>query len=487
MIFRNDFRKLVSVCLKMLFRKSTRLRFAFLVFAFLFMMGFNTGGYVKKFHQAEISKKEVLEEKAFKIFFLRMNTRNNFAGFLNQHKRKIEEFGAIALDKAFIYQNNLYIHLYPSVLRHDAEPEQGKSAMNLLVEVLGLDAFTGDLFFKASPRKYMVVVKNHYFDHNGALLEKDTVMDRDEDLKGDLRDIADAIRGDLRGKRLETFNQIKNRIIDDINRVAFLDKEEPNPYLSRLQAIVPLNLLYILTNIRIDNTTDILDLPKSVRFQENASVEVFKEYLEFPEFGPVKALYGDIEEIFPRYLPLVVPDLIKPQWNWLLYEQILLKKGFMTFIDQLHFKGHYLFSYEKLHIIKDKIKKLNDDIRMNHIYFYLTDLSMGVVFPFIMSLFAFIHLKTEISFLLMSKNRIKEILFIFWILPVLLMLFIKSGVISVYWLYLYNMDAGVNFYLVYPLLIAFFAAAGAFYPVNKWCFIQFTGGNLNLYELHKGR
>ena len=159
----------------------------------------------------------------------------------------------------------------------------------------------------------------------------------------------------------------------------------------------------------------------------------------------------------------------------------------MTFIDQLHFKGHYLFSYEKLHIIKDKIKKLNDDIRMNHIYFYLTDLSMGVVFPFIMSLFAFIHLKTEISFLLMSKNRIKEILFIFWILPVLLMLFIKSGVISVYWLYLYKMDVGVNFYLVYPLLIAFFAAAAAFYQINRWCFIQFTGGNLNLYELHKGR
>ena len=159
----------------------------------------------------------------------------------------------------------------------------------------------------------------------------------------------------------------------------------------------------------------------------------------------------------------------------------------MDFIDQIHFKGHYLFSYEKSHIIKDKVKKTNDDIRMNHIYFYLTDLSMGIVFPFMMSLFAFIHLKTEIAFLLMSKNRIREILFIFWLLPVLLMFFIKFGVISAYWFYLSSRDIGIHFYLILPLLVTFLVTASIFYPVNKWCFIQFTGNNLKLYELHKGR
>ena len=131
------------------------------------------------------------------------------------------------------------------------------------------------------------------------------------------------------------------------------------------------------------------------------------------------------------------------------------------------------------------MKNLNDDIQTNHIHFYLTDVSMGIAFPFMISLFAFIHLKTEIAFLLMYKNRVREILFIFWLLPLSLMLMVKSGILTGYFLSLH--DSGGGLALLLPLLASFVAVAAGFYPINKWCFNQFAGDTLNLYALHKGR
>ena len=103
------------------------------------------------------------------------------------------------------------------------------------------------------------------------------------------------------------------------------------------------------------------------------------------------------------------------------------------------------------------------------------------------SLFAFIHLKTEIAFLLMFKNRIRELLFIFWLLPVFLMLLVKGGILSAYLLYLLSGDFGITAYIALPLALTLLAAAAAFYPINKWCFNPFTGKSLNLHALHKGR
>ncbi len=192
-------------------------------------------------------------------------------------------------------------------------------------------------------------------------------------------------------------------------------------------------------------------------------------------------------DIYPRYIPIYAPNLLKPKWNWLLYEDIDLRTDFMDYIKKLHFKGNYMFSYEKSHIIEDKVKKINDDIYSNHIFFYLTDMSIGIAFPFMISLFAFIHLKTEISFLLMFKNRIRELLFIFWLLPVFLMLIVKGGILTGYLIYLLSLGYDTSTYLVFPLSITFIIASILFYPVNRWCFSQFTGDKLNLYALHKGR
>ncbi len=486
MLLKEDFRKLLIVCLKMLFRKSTRKRFVCLVIAFLFMMGFNTRSYVKKFHTAETLKKQVLDEKAFKVFYLRMRTRNNFARFFNQHYNALRQFGAAMIKKAFIYQNNLFIHFLAPSAGKDHQQDQGQKAMELLYSLFNIEKFAADFYVDAGSDGHQISVRDNYVDHNGAGLSKDIIAARHATLKFDLIDIADMIREKIWDKRTDVYNAIKKIIITNIKRISPDAAYAPNPYLSRVELIVPMNYLHILTNIKYDNTTDVVDLAESVSYQDDGTLKTDKAYLAVPETYKDAVMYQDIDA-YPRYIPLYIPDVMRSQWSWLLFQNIAIKTDFMDYIDRLHFQGHYLFSYEKSHILKDKVTTINNDIRSNHIQFYLTDLSMGIAFPFMMSLFAFIHLKTEIAFLLMFKNKIRELLFIFWLLPVFLMLFVKGGILASYWLYLWWGGLEVTYYIILPLSITFILAAAVFYPINKWCFSPFTGDNLNLHALHKGR
>lgn len=469
----------------MLFRVSTRKRFVCLVVAFLLMMGFNTYSYIVRFHKTENQKQVVLNEKAFKAFFLRLRTKNDFARFLARHHEKLRALGSEIVKKAFIYQNNLYIHLY-SLTEKGLDHQENQRDLNLLYGLFNIEEASRDFYLNENSGVYNIEVRNNYVDHNGARLSSDIIERRHKSLKGDLTDIGDMIREDLRDKRIEIFNFIKESMVDTIKRVPLDEGYEPNPYLSRVEAIIPMNLLYILTNIRYDNTTDIIDLAESVRYGKNATLETLKSYLLIPPLYRRNVMYGDID-IFPRYVPIYIPGLLGLKWNWLLYQDIDIRTDFIDYIDQLHFKGHYMFSYEKSRIIRDRVKKINDDIRFNQIHFYLTDLTIGIAFPFMISLFAFIHLKTEIAFLFMFKNRIRELLFIFWLLPVSLMLFVKGGIMASYLFHLLSHGFGHRAYIALPLSISLLSAAIAFYPINRWCFSQFTGDSLNLYALHKGR
>jgi len=112
MLFKPDFWKLLGVCLKMLFRKSTRKRFLCLVAAFLFIMGFNTHSYIKKFQDAEIRKLQTLEEKAFDVFFLRFRTKTDYLKFRQHQVPELGRLEAVPLNMAFIYQNNLFIEYH---------------------------------------------------------------------------------------------------------------------------------------------------------------------------------------------------------------------------------------------------------------------------------------------------------------------------------------------------------------------------------------
>jgi hypothetical protein len=56
-----------------------------------------------------------------------------------------------------------------------------------------------------------------------------------------------------------------------------------------------------------------------------------------------------------------------------------------------------------------------------------------------------------------------------------------------YLIYLNFLGYGISSYIVFSLLITFLLASIFFYPINRWCFSQFTGEKINLYALHKGR
>jgi hypothetical protein len=466
----------------MLFRKTTRKRFVFLVAAFMFMMAFNSYSYVMRFHKSEIQKQDLLNEKAFKVFFLRSRTRADCARFLSQHGDKLREYGSRILKGALIYQTNLYIHFYPPSTDKDKEDEEG---LNLLYDLFNIRGASENIFSYSKDSNYEIGISADYFDHNGALLSDDILRGRHKTIEQDLTDIGDMIREGLSGKRMEVFNSIKDVIIDNIKRVTPDPMYEPNPYLSRVETIIPMNFLHIFSHVRDDTTTDIVDLEESVRYEE-ASIVTFKPYSDIPS-GYENTLQYEDTDIYPRYVPVYAPNILQPRWNWMLYEDIKIGADFMEYLEQLHFKGHYMFSFEKSQILKEKVKKINDDIRSNHIYFYLTDLSIGIAFPFMISLFAFIHLKTEISFLFMFKNRIRELLFIFWLLPVFLMLIVKGGVLAGYLSYLSSQELSLVTYIIFSLSITFVLASVVFYPINRWCFNQFTGNKLNLYALHKGR
>lgn len=484
MLFSRDFRILQVVCLKMLFRKSTRKRFVCLVVTFLFLMGFNTYSYVLTFSKTESLKKEVLDEKAFKFFFIRQRTPADFEKFLAGSRQQLRKLGAELVEKAFIYQNNLYIHfLAPAELRSESGAGEN-GAILLLYGVFNMAQAAGDFYAEGSGNGELTRVKGVYIDYNGIHLNKEIIQSRHTALKGDFTDIADMMLADVGDKRRAVINSLKQRIADNLKRAQENENSEPNLYLSRVESVVPMNYLHILEHLKQDNTTDVIDLLDSVKSYPDSTIETERTYLDIPENYKGKALYADID-IYPRYVPLYIPGLLRSQWNWLLYKNIHINDDFMNYINSMHFKGHYLFSYEKSHIIRDRVRNINDDIRSNNIRFYLTDLSMGIAFPFMISLFAFIHLKSEIAFLLMYKNRIREILLIFWMLPLILMLLVKCCVPAGF--YLFAGSKGAPACMILPLFVTFLAAAAVFYPVNRWCFSQFTGDTLNLYALHKGR
>lgn len=414
-----------------------------------------------------------------------MRTKNTFERYVVQHDAKLHDLGADIVKQAFIYQNNLFIHFFDPTADKGEDKTDEHGAMDLLYQMYHIQDFAKNYFVEDGRNGDYQKVRNNYVDFNGARLSEDVIAGRHTTLKFDLLDVADMIRENIWDKRIEVYNSIKKSIVDHIERISSDKNFDPNPYLSRVELIIPMNLLHILTNITYDNTTDILDLAEAVSLEQESILKTEKTYLRIPEIYRNKVMYTDIDA-YPRYVPLYIPQVLKPQWNWLMYQNIKVNADVMNYIDRLHFQGHYLFSYEKSHILKNSVKEINDDIRSNHIDFYLTDLSMGIAFPFMISLFAFIHLKTEIAFILMFKNRIREILFIFWLLPVSLMLLVKGGILAAYLFYLMASGFGLTAYIALPLSLTIFSAAVVFYPINQWCFSPFIGDMLNLHALQKG-
>ena len=462
------------VCLKMLFRRSTRKRFVCLVAAFACMMAFNIYGYARNFHEAEKQKSELLSEKAFQVFFLRFRTSSHLKRFFA--RPPLEGNGAV-IPEAFIYQNNLYLHLVP--------PPSGGEGLDLLLTLFHGEELARGFAPAGKTSQCIVRVPDQYIDYNGGSLSPELQAERHTALRFDLVDIADMLRERLYDRRIDVFNSVKNRLVGGIQRIGGLRNTEPNSFFSRVECIVPMNLLHVFAHIARDNTTDVMDLLDSVKVSNGHTLQTYGQYLRAPVEDPRLPLYAELN-VYPRYIPFYTPNLLTPQRHWMFYRDIRLQDDLLAGLRALHSQGHYLFSYEKLHFIEKSVDKINRSIRANHVHFYLTDLSMGIVFPFMMSLFAFIHLKSEIAYILMFKNRIRQILVIFWGLPLAIMLGLKGCLLALYPV-LSDLAFPAAVEMALPLGFSFLVAALCFYPVNQWCFSQFTGDTIRLHALHKGR
>lgn len=476
----DEFRQLMLVCLKMLFRKSTRKRFVCLVLGFLLMMGLNTFFFLQRHHAVEMEKRRLLTEKAFKVFFLRARSRADAHRLVHRHGPEIDRMGGRIVNEAFIYQNNLFLHF--------DEPAAGgprTGAPGLLDALFGTEAFAAALFGESPDPGGMIRMRNAYMDYNGSGLSPSIASQRQDEIVRDLRDMADMIRAGLSGRRMMVFNDSVNRVTGRLERVLPQGAPPPNPYLSRVEAVVPVNWLYPFSHLRDDVTTDIVDLGEAIRTVDGR-METFEDYLAVPEDQTKGPRYIDIDA-YPRYIPVFAPNLLTQGWHWMLFHDLRLDRALMAFFDGRHFKGNLLFSYEKTRILQNRTDRINQELRWNQANFYVTDLTMGIAFPFMVSLFAFIHLKTELAFLLMFKNRIRSLLWIFWLLPLVLVAAAKGGVTAGFMVYAQSGGAAMDGVFVLPLLISFVAAAAIFFPINRWCFSSFTGDNLCLYELHKGR
>jgi len=315
MIFTQDFRKLLAVCLKMLFRKSTRKRFVCLILAFLFIIGFNTYSYVRQYLKTESAKNNIIMENAFKVFFVRMRTQGNCLAFLHNHQKKLNELGSKLVMDAFIYQNNLFIQFQPATKDTMESETTSNDALILLYGLFKINDQIQSFYIESDPQDDRVTVWNIYVDYNGIGLNPEMMKTRHTSLLGDLSYITDMIKGNLGRTRGEVVYTARDTLFRNIHSAYRGKRKEPNPYLSRVESIVPLNFLNILSHIATDNTTDIIDLAESVQYKEDSIIETEREYLHIPEAYKESLIYGDIN-VYPRYIPLYIPDLLTQKWNW---------------------------------------------------------------------------------------------------------------------------------------------------------------------------
>ncbi|MCG6893153.1 MAG: hypothetical protein LJE65_06065 [Desulfobacteraceae bacterium] len=478
-----DFWNLLLVCLKMFFRKTTRKRFAFLLAGSMLLMGYNTFQYVRQFRETEQRMNALLSDKAMQVYFFRCRTPGDLARLLHEYRKPLEAVGARIVNEAFLYQNNLFVH-WP-----DSRKDEGDrfSDLFLLCDLFGVreaaDAFRSD----GKDSGHRTTIHPNYVDHNGWGLSPSIRLERQQRLKRDLQDLSDMIRGGLSGRRFESFQAVSRNLIDSVEARKTSRRNPPDPFLSRVNLVVPLNLLHILKNVADDTTTDVFDLADAVRIDGSGGLTVSTALLRIPSPPSGLPLYADILA-YPRYIPVVMERLLAPRWHWMLFRQVSLQQAFMSILQKLHFSGNFLFSYEKSHVLREKVRQVDREIRGNHFRFYWTDLCLGILFPFMISLFAVIHLKSEFAFLLMFQNRIRQLLLIFWLLPLALVLVLKALTVAVALCTDASLGTAASAVpILLPMSISYLASAAVFYPVNRWCFNPFTGKRLNLYALHKGR
>jgi len=466
----NSFLDLSGVCLSMLFRPSIRSRLIFLIIGFVLMMTYNLYSHFNNVKKLRNDQIEILTEDAYKVFFISSLEIADYNDLVDKLEKKdlFNKYKSSIIKGAFIHKKNLFI----DILTPDKKNDSDDSPIKILYRLFGMSKFADSFYDTNNTDDFEINIKKDYFDHNGIKINKSEQKIRLDKCQEDIRFFLASIR--INSSNKKRIYDAQERKILDLSPVH--NTKEINPFFSEVEIVIPINIINFLINIKELNKNQIRDA--LIETDDNNLLKVQKEYLEPPED------LSKMDNLMPRYIPLFCKEFIykkNKNINRFFIPQLEYQNELMKFLKELQYLGNYLFSFEKLSIIEYKINKLNSDIYKAQINFFIVDIIIGIVFPFMISFFAFIYLKKEMAFMQFFKNNLKTILGIFYFFPLCIMFVIK------FIMYICFFNLNIVDHLVYPILISFIFVSIIFWRVNRWCFKEYLTDSLSLYAIFKGK
>jgi hypothetical protein len=454
-------------CVKMLFKPATRKRLMCLVSAFLICIAVNAGNHLVNAAQAGRRCQLLLTNPAFKLYFIRCRNARDLQRFLVRERRRLTAIGAGVIGRSFVYQNQLYL------------PVAGSPTTPSLAPVRQLFGPNPQRFFRSPDPpadQGPVQLKAVYFPR-GRLPSSDLV-------RLDLQDITSLLQKDLSGRRLLMANEKRQHLVRILAAESAGRYQARSPFFSRIESVVPMEYLDLWYNWSTDRTTDIVDWQGGLQIDDAGTVTVAAGYLTPPPAMDGRPGYWQFD-IYPRYIPVWLPDIVTIQKQGIVLTGLRLQPEALALLKASQAEGRFLLSFEKLHVLESSVQQINRDRWIQNVAFFSLDFVMGVVFAFMMSLFAFVHLKAELAFLLMHRNAARSILRTFWLLPVILIGAVKLGALAAFILSGMPAPPGGLTEIWQPMSAALIATAVVCWPLNRWCFRQLTANRIALYRFHR--
>jgi len=464
--------------LKMVFKGSAKWKFLVLMLGFLSIMIINYSNHIQKYQNVREEKRKILEEDAFKIFFVYSTlSHKDFQRLIFDIKSgKHIGFKPVYVTSSFIFQKNLFIDLLPE--------DQVQAPLAVLYNLFKINPHINQFLISENDISgEYITLRPMYINYNGEGLSTKKQQNRLKKVKKEYieeyfaDEIANIYFKDSENK-FNAFNEHREKLLNQMIRIERKEKGV-NPYVSMVELIIPKNILNILVNLsQMTSTTSIRNAitytnpDSSITIKKNLMLVLNKEKNKHAE----KLAY---DYFLPRFVPVYQDNFIAIEKHWL-YESLRPNESFINYLKNLHSSGYYLFSYEKLNILSSMINRINSDIKFMQIYFILVDILLGNIFAFTISFFSFIYLKREIAFLLFHKNKTRLILWFFYLFPLFLMICIKFG------MYYKAVFIGkFDIFLFRTITISTIVVMFTFWIMNRLCFAEFQTNKLRLYSIFK--
>jgi len=477
-----SFFELSNVYLRMLFRPSIRFRLIFLILCFIGMISYNIYSHFEHVIRINNEQNEILKENAFKVFFISSLEKDNYHELIQELKIKLnslkENFQDCFLFDIFIYKKNLYIN----ILKGSSDIMTKSDSLKLLYKLFGLEEFV-DLFNKSNinqnnTNSKFKNINKIYYDYNGKDINKKIKKYRISQFKRDSNFFLSNLISYYDNYEKKDIYIEYLEYIKDIQPIH--NNKDINIYFSGVELIIPKIFLNLYINLFKNIKKLSVNQMRNEFSNDNASksIQVKKKYTNLVEDINV------FNSLFPRYTPLYFKNFITLQQGNI-YEfyvpKLYYNQELLSYIKELHNRGYYLFSYEKLNTIEYKVNKNTREFKEAQKHFFIIDMIISIIFPFMISFFTFIYLKKEMAFMQFFKNNLKTILWIFYLLPLMIMFFTK------FILYLIVFKCTFVFHIIVPLILSSFIVMIIFWFINRWCFKEFLDNDILLYAIFKGK